>query len=710
MHVVPMNLPVYRLSCREAWNELTETQKHFVHHFSRASWNGSRICAKQLSQESPDILRLLVIYFSSSSLSDLKRRCLVGGITIREWDLFLTYSTCFLTNMGNYLAFGDLKIVPGISEDKFELILKLCPLQDQKREGLMSLWEKTRKRTFSLAPGERHLGMPPGGTSAYYSPNITLQDVNLVSEWMRQANIEPWNTRIFKKESSVNSDTLPEYDVRIASSLDFPIETYNFENKCIINIVRGDLKEELHDVVEHLKQALVYADNDCHREMVKCFIDYLQTGSVDFHKRSQLLWLNENDPSLEINIGFIETYRDPTGSRAEFEGFVAFVNKARTKQFGELAKKADVLLSSLPWPKDFEADQLQCGTFTCIDVFCYANGTIPTGINLPNYQDVRQTYGCRNVCLSNVLEAHYPDTKTTFLRDDDIELLKRTKKEVFIVQLACHELLGHGSGKLFSQDSGGVYNFPYGKIKHPFTHEAVVSCYGPGETWNSKFGGISGAFEECRAECVGLFLSTNSEAMEIFGHVGPPAENIMYINWLMMARAGFLALEYFSPNSGDWRQAHMQARFAILRTLLEASIEEAEENAANKLPHGADLLQIRPRGPNDVVLCLNRSKIRAVGLPAISDLLLKLQVYKSTADWQEGQKFFQELTTVPRELMKYRKIIRSNKRPQPMFVQVNTRMQEVDGRSEVILEEFEASADGVVRSHLAHFEDWVAQI
>ncbi|BFI15157.1 hypothetical protein MPTK1_5g09955 [Marchantia polymorpha subsp. ruderalis] len=50
MHVVPMNLPVYRLSCREAWNELTETQKHFVHHFSRASWNGSRICAKQLSQ------------------------------------------------------------------------------------------------------------------------------------------------------------------------------------------------------------------------------------------------------------------------------------------------------------------------------------------------------------------------------------------------------------------------------------------------------------------------------------------------------------------------------------------------------------------------------------------------------------------------------------------------------------------------------------
>lgn len=61
------------------------------------------------------------------------------------------------------------------------------------------------------------------GCSLSEKVNLSLQ------EWMRQANIEPWNTRIFKKESSVNSDTLPEYDVRIASSLDFPIETYNFE-------------------------------------------------------------------------------------------------------------------------------------------------------------------------------------------------------------------------------------------------------------------------------------------------------------------------------------------------------------------------------------------------------------------------------------------------------------------------------------------------
>ena len=40
----------------------------------------------------------------------------------------------------------------------------------------------------------------------------------------------------------------------------------------------------------------------------------------------------------------------------------------------------------------------------------------------------------------------------------------------------------------------------------------------------------------------------------IFGYIGKDADNIMYINWLNMVRAGLCALEFYTPETGSWRQ------------------------------------------------------------------------------------------------------------------------------------------------------------
>ena len=42
---------------------------------------------------------------------------------------------------------------------------------------------------------------------------------------------------------------------------------------------------------------------------------------------------------------------------------------------------------------------------------------------------------------------------------------------------------------------------------------------------------------------------------------GSGGEDIMYINWLHMARAGLMALEFYSPDTKAWRQAHMQVGY-----------------------------------------------------------------------------------------------------------------------------------------------------
>lgn len=40
----------------------------------------------------------------------------------------------------------------------------------------------------------------------------------------------------------------------------------------------------------------------------------------------------------------------------------------------------------------------------------------------------------------------------------------------------------------------------------------------------------------------------------IFGHEGETAEDVVYVNWLTMVRAGLLGLEFYTPESKSWRQ------------------------------------------------------------------------------------------------------------------------------------------------------------
>ncbi|XP_029557347.1 dipeptidyl peptidase 3-like [Salmo trutta] len=700
-YYLPNDIGISALDCTEAFRLLSPREQLYAHYLSRSAWYGGLAVLLQTSPESASIFVLLQRLFRKQPPAQLGNVATAAGLSPEEYQAFLVYAAGLYANMGNYKSFGDTKFIPNLPKENLKaLVWQSQAFQDSPSE-MEALWDSCSTLLFSLEDKQKQLGLGDKGITTYFSGNCCLEDAELAQRFLDSKNLSAYNTRLFKKKSEGKAS----YEVRLASAVqkdcavDGEGETrcgrYNFED-CVFTVSRGDYDHLMKKVSENLEKAKDHAANENQKRMLEGYSRSFTFGSVEAHKEGSRFWIKDKGPIVESYIGFIESYRDPFGSRGEFEGFVAVVNKAMSERFAKLVSSAEVLLPELPWPKDFEKDRFLLPDFTSLDVLTFAGSGIPAGINIPNYDDIRQSEGFKNVSLGNVLAVAYATQKDklTFLDEDDKDVYIKWKGPSFEVQVGLHELLGHGSGKLFVQDEKGTFNFEQDNVRNPETGEKITTWYKGNETWDSKFSTISCSYEECRAECVGLYLCLNKHVLSIFGHEGQDAEEVVYVNWLNMVRAGLLGLEFYTSESKSWRQAHMQARFVILRVLLEAG----EGLVTLKESTGKD-------GRPDALITLDRSKIHTVGKGAIESFLCKLQVLKSTADVEGGRALYEGYSAVSdggsHNFLCLRETVLQRKEARKMFVQANTR---VKGDS-VELVEYEGSAAGLICSFTERFAD-----
>lgn len=216
-----------------------------------------------------------------------------------------------------------------------------------------------------------------------------------------------------------------------------------------------------------------------------------------------------------------------------------------------------------------------------------------------------------------------------------------------------------------------------------------------------------------------LYLRADVTHERLVARQGEKAQDVMYVNWLGMARAGVEALRFYLPEKKKWGQAHMQvraprfqmparvgpltrrpcvppplrqARFAILQVLLEAGQDFVQllgedPDAPAGEGEGAD------EGKRHMYVALDRAKIHSVGMPAIGAFLQKLQVYKvrarrsrrpcprrcgadalavqATNNVAAGRAMYEKYTSVPESMLTLRDIVIENRKPRPMFVQAS---------------------------------------
>ena len=126
-------------------------------------------------------------------------------------------------------------------------------------------------------------------------------------------------------------------------------------------------------------------------------------------------------------------------------------------------------------------------------------------------------------------------------------MMLKYQSDSLTIIVALHELLGHGTGKLFELDAEGGKNWDPEAVKNPFTGADITTSYAHGETWSQKFGKMHSGYEECRADTVALHLIQFTKPFEIFC-AGRESEwdDIYYTCWLEMLYQGICGLKYFN--------------------------------------------------------------------------------------------------------------------------------------------------------------------
>ncbi|XWW92118.1 hypothetical protein V2A60_000040 [Cordyceps javanica] len=657
------------IPCAEAFAGLSEAETLYVHHMCRASFQGTRIVLRQTSAESESIYDL-ICELSRVANGDWLGLAAQMDVGRQDIEFFLEYAAMFLGNLGNYRSTEDQKFIPRVDAN---VLGQLCQVSSSTKE------------LFDIAT--EGIGYYPGpGT-------ISEKDITAVQNYLQSNGILPENTRVAKAPSDSG---VPCFVLHTASSDPGAFQKPDIKHEmdgASVSFEPGDHSDQLVRVVQELSLAVAHAATEEQKSMINALIECFRTGNHQHFKTAQTFCVRDHSPNVETVMGFIETYQDPHGVRGAWEGIVAVVNQQQSHKFSTLVDRSSEFIAKLPWNgkgAGLEDGELSCFEstnfvkpgFTSLDTIGFLKSESPAGLNLPNFEDICQNVGSKNLAFGNVNLANPLDEVIPFILPEELQFLRDNRENAFEVLVACHELFGHGSGRLLVEHSPGEYNFSITSPPlNPITGLPVQSWYKPGETWSSVFGADANAIEECRADGVSLILITDEEILRIFGYSNSSkilADDIMYAGFLTFLYGTINGLSRWDPETKKWGQSQARGKFALLKCLLGSSPE---------------LLHIKETA-DDLKIVLDRTKIRSHAVPALSKFLLQLQVYKSTADSQQGIPFFDNHSRVDEKFAGYRRIVTQKSVPRIQYVQPNTVLE----NGVVQLREYPATKEGLIQS------------
>lgn len=225
--------------------------------------------------------------------------------------------------------------------------------------------------------------------------------------------------------------------------------------------VGGRYGDRIARIVTHLRDAVPYAP-PAMQAAIEALIRFYETGEDEDRVAYDVAWVADKASPVDTINGFVENYLDARGVKGSWEAIVFYVNREKTEGLHQLAESAAWFEARMPWDPQWRRTDVVGVTARAIDVVVETGEAGPTtaiGINLPNDQRIRETYGSKSVSLVNISEAYEKSLPESYWREfcwseEEVSRAERWAALASEVTTGIHEVLGHGSGRVAEHLNG----------------------------------------------------------------------------------------------------------------------------------------------------------------------------------------------------------------------------------------------------------------
>lgn len=577
------------------FESLSLRQKKLIYFLSEAAIAGRDILWDQNCRFNLPIRRMLEAVYQSLSETDKENES--------EHTAFLEYLRRVWFANGIHHHYSMNKFRPGFSEEFLRATLQRInyPIDETLLRVIFD--PEVLPKRVNLTDGEDLLR-----TSAmnYYAPGVTQKEAESFYADMKAAHPENHQPPMFGMNSRLERNEAGDLQEKVWKS--------------------GGMYGNLIDIIiDRLEKASEVAENEEQRHVLSTLIDFYRTGDLLTFDRYSILWVRQTEGDIDFTNGFIETYGDPLGLKASWEGYVNLKDHVASERTRKLSENAQWFEDNSPIAPRFKKTECRGISAKVVNVAMLGGDLYPAsaiGINLPNSNWIRQEHGSKSVTLGNLTEAYAQAAKGNgfyeeFIIPEETSFDIRTAPSDLLDDLHTdlHECLGHGSGRLLpGVDPDGLG--PYGST-----------------------------IEEARADLFALYYIADVKMQELGLVPDAEAFHCQYYTYMMN---GLLTQLIRIELGQQIEEAHMRNRALIARWLLKYS-EAMELKKLRNATDGKD-----------------KTYLKITSYPAlrqaIGRLLAEVQRIKSEGDLAAARQLVEDYgvkvdATLHREILeRYRKL------------------------------------------------------